>query len=60
MHTATYCPEDNKLRFYPDWQDGDFDKEDLKRAGYKWASKQECYVCPRWSPQAEDGRTRRS
>jgi len=53
-HKATYCPEDNKLRFYPDWQDGDFDKERLKASGYRWASKQECYVCPRWSPSAED------
>lgn len=54
LHTATYCPEDNKLRFYPDWDDADFDKEDLKAAGYRWASKQECYVCPRWTPKAED------
>lgn len=53
-HRATYCPEDNKLRFYPDWTDGDFDKEDLKSAGYRWASKQDCYVCPRWTPTAED------
>lgn len=54
MHVATYCPEDNKLRFYPDWDDPEFDKEHLKAAGYRWASKQECYVCPRWTPTAED------
>lgn len=53
-HRATYCPEDNKLRFYPDWDDPEFDKEDLKAVGYRWASKQECYVCPRWTPRAED------
>lgn len=53
-HRCTYCPEDNKLRFYPDWDDPDFDKEHLKSAGYRWASKQECYVCPRWTPTAED------
>lgn len=59
-HRATYCPEDNKLRFYPstnslgDWNDPDFDKEHMKAAGYRWASKQECYVCPRWTPTAED------
>jgi hypothetical protein len=53
-HTATYCPEDNKLRFYPDWSDGGFDKEVMKAAGYRWASKQECYVAPRWTPDAED------
>lgn len=54
MHTATYCPEDNKLRLYPDWSDPDFDKEVVKAAGFRWASKQECYVCPRWTPKAED------
>lgn len=54
QHRATYSPEDNKLRFYPDWTDGDFDKETLKSAGYRWASKQECYVCPRWTCTAED------
>ena len=52
-HEATYCPEDNKLRLYPDWMDGDFDKEDAKAVGFRWASKQEVYVCPRWSLQAE-------
>lgn len=54
MHRATYSPEDNKLRLYPDWDDPDFDKEVVKAAGFKWASKQECYVCPRWTPRAED------
>lgn len=63
-HRATYCPEDNKLRFYPstgaggDWDDPDFDKEIMKAAGYRWASKQECYVCPRWTPAAEDAALR--
>lgn len=54
MHTATYCPEDNKLRLYPDWSDPDFDKERVKAVGFRWASKQELYVCPAWSPAAED------
>ena len=53
-HRATYCPEDNKLRFYPDWDDPEFSKEQLKAAGFRWASKQECYVAPRWTPTAED------
>lgn len=53
-HTATYCPEDNKIRLYPDWSDPDFDKETVKKVGFRWAGKQECYVCPRWTPQAED------
>lgn len=53
-HRATYSPEDNKLRLYPDWTDGEFDKEEAKKLGFKWASKQECYVKPKWSPRAED------
>lgn len=57
-HTATYSPEDNKLRIYPrgvrlDDELGD-DYASFKAAGYKWAAKQECFVCPRWSPAAED------
>lgn len=53
-HRATYSVEDNKIRLYPDWSDEDFDKEDAKAVGFRWASKQECYVCPRWTIQAED------
>lgn len=58
MTTATYSPEDNKLRIYPDGERlddllGD-EYADFKRAGYKWAAKQECFVCPRWTPTAED------
>lgn len=54
MHRATYSPEDNKLRLYPDWDDPAFDKEDVKAAGFRWASKQECYVAPKWTVKAED------
>lgn len=56
-HIATYSAEDNKLRIYPDNRlDDELGDEyaTFKRAGYKWASKQECFVCPRWSPAAED------
>lgn len=56
-HTATYSPEDNKIRIYPghrlDDELGDRYAA-FKAAGYKWAAKQECFVCPRWTPQAED------
>lgn len=56
-HYATYSPEDNKIRIYPasrldadrEWYDNTF-----KAAGYRWAAKQECFVCPRWTPRAED------
>ena len=53
-HQASYCIDDNKLRLYPDWDDPEFDKEEAKALGFRWASKQELYVCPSWSPQAED------
>lgn len=56
-HTATYSPEDNKIRIYPgqrlDDELGDRYAA-FKAAGYKWAAKQECFVCPRWTPHAED------
>lgn len=56
---ATYSPEDNKLRIYPDSVrvDSELTPEEyarFKASGYKWAAKQECFVCPRWTPTAED------
>jgi hypothetical protein len=58
QHRATYSPEDNKLRIYPsgvrlDKELGD-EYASFKAAGYKWAPKQECFVCARWTPTAED------
>jgi len=53
MH-ATYCLDDNKLRLYPSAR---LDAETYNRAkklGFKWAPKQELFVCPAWSPGAED------
>lgn len=56
---ATYSPEDNKLRIYPEGVRVDSvlteaEYSAFKSAGYKWAAKQECFVCPRWTPTAED------
>lgn len=56
---ATYSPEDNKLRVYPDGERvdsvlSDQEYEKFKSAGYRWAAKQECFVCPRWTPSAEN------
>lgn len=51
---ATYSPEDNKLRIYPDAR---LDKETydrVKAAGFKWAPKQELFVAPMWTPERED------
>lgn len=52
--TATYSPEDNKLRFYPDCRLPDDIRQRLKTAGFRWAPKQELYVDPSWSPHSED------
>lgn len=52
--TATYSPEDNKLRMYPFSR---LDKETYERvnaAGFKWAPKQELFVAPMWTPYRED------
>lgn len=53
-YTATYSPEDNKLRLYASSR---LDTElyaRVKAAGFKWAPKQELFVAPAWSPERED------
>lgn len=53
-HTATFSPEDNKIRIYPAYR---LDKETYTRvrnAGYIWAPKQELFVAPMWTPERED------
>lgn len=52
--TATYSPEDNKLRLYASRR---LDAETfarVKEAGFHWAPKQELFVAPAWSPSRED------
>ena len=52
--TATYSPEDNKLRLYSTSR---LDKDlynRVKSAGFKWAPKQELFVAPMWTPSRED------
>lgn len=54
MMTATYSPEDNKLRLYPASR---LDAETYARvraAGFIWAPKQELFVAPSWTPDRED------
>jgi hypothetical protein len=53
-HSATYSPEDNKLRIYPAFRLPRAEYDAIKAAGFKWAPKQELFVAPRWTPQAED------
>src|SRR5687767_1664617 len=54
LGTATYSPEDNKLRFYPDARLAREDYDSIKSAGFKWAPKQELFVAPMWTPERED------
>jgi protein-L-isoaspartate O-methyltransferase len=52
--TATYSPEDNKLRLYPfqRLEPGLYAR--VKEAGFKWAPKQELFVAPMWTPSRAD------
>lgn len=54
QHTATYSPEDNKLRLYPACRLDTATYERVKRAGFIWAPKQELFVAPAWAPWRED------
>ncbi len=54
LMTATYSPEDNKLRLYCSSRlDADTHTE-VKAAGFKWAPKQDLFVAPMWTPARED------
>lgn len=53
-YTATYSPDDNKLRLYPLHR---LDEETYKKvydAGFRWAPKQKLFVAPSWTPYRED------
>lgn len=52
--TATYSAEDNKLRLYPSARLDSETYEMVKKAGYKWAPRQELFVAPKWTPYRED------
>jgi len=52
--TATYSPEDNKLRIYAKDRLGDDLYQRVKKAGFKWAPKQQLFVAPKWTPARED------
>jgi hypothetical protein len=52
--TATYSPEDNKLRLYALHRLSDEDYARVKAHGFKWAPKQVLFVAPMWTPSRED------
>jgi phospholipid N-methyltransferase len=52
--TATYSPEDNKLRLYAASRlDTDLYAR-AKAAGFSWAPHQQLFVAPMWTPERED------
>ena len=54
MYTATYSPEDNKLRLYASER---LDPETYKKTrgmGFIYAPKQGLFVAPMWTPSRED------
>ena len=51
-HTATYSPEDDKIRIYPAYRLPADEYQELKSAGYSWAPKQECFYAV-WTPHRE-------
>lgn len=53
-YTATYSPEDNKLRLYASSRLDAETYARVKAAGFGWAPRQELFVAPAWSPQRED------
>ncbi len=53
-YTATYSPEDNKLRLYSLHRLDTETYSRLKAAGFKWAPKQQLFVAPMWTPGRYD------
>lgn len=53
-YTATYSPDDNKLRLYAGGRLPADVYASVKAAGFKWAPKQDLFVAPMWTPHRED------
>jgi phospholipid N-methyltransferase len=53
-YSATYSPEDNKLRLYSASKLPADVYEHAKAEGFRWAPKQELFVAPMWTPSRED------
>jgi len=52
--SATYSPEDNKIRLYASSRLDSETYAAVKAAGFIWAPKQELFVAPKWTPARED------
>lgn len=53
-HSATYSPDDNKLRLYPSCRLDREEYDRVKKVGFVWAARQELFVAPMWTPERED------
>src|SRR5436190_17299190 len=54
MLTATYSPDDNKLRLYASTRLDAATYARVKAAGFIWAPKQDLFVAPAWTPERAD------
>ena len=54
VYTATYSPDDNKLRLYASQRLDADTYARVKAAGFRWAPKQDLFVAPAWSPERAD------
>jgi hypothetical protein len=52
--TATYSPEDNKLRLYAVSRLDEAVYQTIREAGFRWAPKQDLFVAPAWNPLRAD------
>ncbi len=52
--SATYSPDDNKLRLYASTRLGADTYARVKAAGFRWAPRQDLFVAPMWTPGRED------
>lgn len=53
-YSATYSPDDNKLRLRSISRLPKEVYERVHSAGFRWASKQDLFVAPMWTPERED------
>lgn len=54
LGTASYSPDDNKIRIYPFARLAPEIYARVKAAGFGWAPKQGLFVAPMWTPERED------
>jgi hypothetical protein len=52
--TATYSPDDNKLRLYAKERLAEPLDHQVRDAGFIWAPKQRLFVAPMWTPGRQD------